>query len=123
MTDFVIRPFAWADIPAITAIYRHYVEQLDGDLRHRGAGRDRDGAKSSATCSSSGHPLLIAERDGELLGYAYASIYRPRPAYRFTCEDSIYCAPDAPGPGLGTALLETVIDASPRLRLQADDRR
>jgi L-amino acid N-acyltransferase YncA len=45
-----------------------------------------------------------------LLGYAYASLHRPRPAYRFTCENSVYCAPAAQRQGVGTALMETVID-------------
>ena len=52
-----------------------------------------------------GHPLIIAEADGAVLGYAYASFYRPRAAYRFTCEDSIYLASDAVGRGIGGALL------------------
>jgi phosphinothricin acetyltransferase len=52
-----------------------------------------------------GHPIVIAECDGELVGYAYASTYRPRPAYRFTCEDSIYLRADTTGQGLGKLLL------------------
>ena len=59
-----------------------------------------------------GHPLLVAERGGRLLAYAYASVYRPRPAYRFTCEDTIYCAPEAREQGVGTALLGRVIEAA-----------
>ena len=54
----------------------------------------------------------VAESGGDLLGYAYASVYRPRPAYRFTCEDTVYCARDAQGMGVGTALMQTVIDRS-----------
>ena len=56
-------------------------------------------------------PWLAATRDGVLVGYAYAGLYRPRPAYRFTLEDSIYLAPDAIGTGIGRPLLSALIDA------------
>ena len=59
-----------------------------------------------------GHPVLIAEDAGKVIGYAYASFYRPRAAYRFTCEDSIYLAPDAVGKGIGGTLLTALLDAS-----------
>jgi L-amino acid N-acyltransferase YncA len=52
-----------------------------------------------------GFPYLVAHIDGRVLGYAYASHFRTRPAYRFMVEDSIYIAPDAQGQGLGTLLL------------------
>lgn len=56
-------------------------------------------------------PYFVAKTtDGALLGYAYAGAYRPRPAYRFTLEDSVYIAPDAQGLGLGRALLEAIIE-------------
>jgi L-amino acid N-acyltransferase YncA len=56
-----------------------------------------------------GTPWLVAERDGKLLGYAYASLYRTRSAYRFVLEDSIYVAPDAAGQGIGGALLDRLL--------------
>lgn len=57
-----------------------------------------------------GFPYLVAKsHGGEVLGYAYAGAYRPRPAYRFTLEDSVYVAPGAKGIGLGRALLEAII--------------
>ena len=59
-----------------------------------------------------GHPVLIAEDAGKVIGYAYASFYRPRAAYRFTCEDSIYLAQDAVGKGIGGKLLTALLDAS-----------
>ena len=55
------------------------------------------------------HPVITAVRGEEVVGYAYASFYRPRPAYRFTCEDSIYLAPDQVGQGLGGRLLEELL--------------
>jgi phosphinothricin acetyltransferase len=55
-------------------------------------------------------PYLVAERAGGILGYAYAGPYRPRSAYRFTVEDSIYLDPKAMGQGTGTALLAALIE-------------
>jgi len=57
-----------------------------------------------------GLPYLVALKDGEVAGYAYAGPYRARSAYRHTVEDSIYVAPDMHGHGIGTALLQAVID-------------
>lgn len=58
---------------------------------------------------SAGFPYLVAESDERVIGYAYANAYRPRPAYRFTLEDSIYIAPDAHRLGAGRRLLEQLI--------------
>lgn len=108
MRDPVFRPFAWRDIPAITAIYAHYVRDtvvtFDLDVPGETAMADKFGHIRDL-----GHPLIVAERDGVVIGYAYASTFRPRPAYRFTCEDSIYLAPDAIGQGIGSRLLEGLI--------------
>jgi len=111
VSDTILRPFAWGDIPAITDIYRHYVE-------HSTATFDLDApgptymAEKFGHMIEAGHPVVSAERVGKLVGYAYASTYRPRPAYRFTCEDSIYLHPDATGKGLGKVLLGELISQS-----------
>lgn len=112
MPDFQIRPFAWGDVPATTAIYRHYVENSTATFDTSPPSETAMAAQKFGSMVEAGHPLLVAERDGRLLGYAYASVYRPRPAYRFTCEDTVYCAPDAQGQGVGTALVTGVIEAS-----------
>ena len=57
-----------------------------------------------------GYPYLVAERDGAIIGYAYAGPFRARPAYRFIVEDSIYIAPEAKGAGVGKALMQALID-------------
>ena len=64
-----------------------------------------------AHLSDAGMPYLVAENERGIVGYAYASQYRPRPAYRFTVEDSVYLDPEAQGQGYGTALLMALIDA------------
>jgi L-amino acid N-acyltransferase YncA len=109
MTDISIRPFAWSDVPAITAIYRHYVEHSTATFDLEAPG-EAFMAEKFGHLVELGHPALVAEgTDGRLLGYGYASIYRPRPAYRFTCENSVYCAPDAQRGGVGSALMHQII--------------
>ena len=58
---------------------------------------------------SKGLPYLIAEDAGQVLGFAYCQWFKPRPAYRFSAEDSIYLHPDAAGKGLGKALLAELV--------------
>lgn len=111
MPELLIRPFAWGDVPAITAIYRHYVENSVATFDLEAPGETAM-AEKFGHMADLGHPVLVAERGGKVTGYAYASIYRPRPAYRFTCENSVYCAPDAQGQGIGTALVGRVIELS-----------
>jgi phosphinothricin acetyltransferase len=108
VSDPLLRPFVWADVPAITAIYTHYVETstvtFDTEVPS-----EAKMAEKFAGIIGLGHPLIIAERDGQVLGYAYASTYRPRAAYRFTCEDSLYLHQDAVGMGLGSTMLAELL--------------
>ena len=66
-------------------------------------------------------PYFIAEIDGAVAGYAYASLYRTRPAYRFTVEDSVYVAPDTHRRGIGKALLDEAHRELHRARFPPDD--
>jgi phosphinothricin acetyltransferase len=108
MSPPFIRPATTADIAAITAIYRPAVltgtasfelEPPDAAEMHR----------RFEAIVGGGYPYVVAERDDRVAGYAYASAYRPRPAYRFSVEDSIYIAPDAQRAGIGQALLAHLI--------------
>ena len=114
VTSPVLRPALDADIPAIRAIYADAVEngcasfELDPP----------DEAEMTARLTKirdAGLPWFVAEVDGRVLGYAYAGAYRPRPAYRFTLENSVYVAPAAKGRGLGRALLAALIEATTAL--------
>ena len=111
MSDVSIRPFAWRDIPEIAAIYRHYVDEtvitFETEAPSEAVMADRFGKMADL-----GHPILVAERAGAVIGYAYASFYRPRFAYRFTCENSIYLHKDELGQGLGGKMLTALLDAS-----------
>jgi phosphinothricin acetyltransferase len=111
LSDFAIRPARSTDAPAIAAIYAYHVAHgtasFDTDPRS-----EAETAAKITECGARGWPFLVAERDGQVAGYAYATQFRDRPAYRSTCENSIYIAPEAVGHGIGTLLLAALIDAS-----------
>jgi phosphinothricin acetyltransferase len=110
MPATTLRPSRDEDIPAIAAIYGHWVVhglasfELDPPDAAEMA-RRRDAVLAG------GYPYLVAERDGRVLGYAYASAYRSRPAYRFAVENSIYVAPGEGRAGIGAALLDALVEA------------
>jgi len=106
-----IRPAKTSDIPAITRIYAHAVEHGSSSFELTPP-NEAEMARRMAELVGGNFPYLVAEIDGALAGYAYAGLYRTRPAYRFTLEDSVYIAPDMHRRGLGRALLVALIDAS-----------
>lgn len=104
----LIRPSTPADIARITAIYAWNV--LNGTGTFELVAPDAaDMARRHQDVLSKGLPWLVAERAGQVLGYAYANHFRPRPAYRFCLEDSIYLAADAMGQGIGRLLLAELL--------------
>jgi L-amino acid N-acyltransferase YncA len=111
MTKPTIRPATPADVPTITAIYRPAVLQGTASFELEPPDESEMLRRFNAIVEG-GYPYFVAELDGRVAGYAYASAYRARPGYRFTVEDSIYIAPDAQGKGLGRLLLPAVIDAA-----------
>ena len=108
--DTIIRESALRDIAAITAIYRHAVLHGTGSFEIDPPD-EAEIARRRATIVESGYPYLVAERAGVVVGYSYAGVYRPRPAYRFTVENSVYVAPDQQGAGIGRALLLALLAA------------
>lgn len=104
----LIRPASEADAGALASIYGHHVLHGFGtfeevpptpaemDERRRGV-------------LAHGLPYVVAEDAGQVLGYAYAAPFRPRAAYRYAVEDSVYVAPDAIGRGVGKAALSRVL--------------
>ncbi len=108
MTSVLLRPSVDGDLPAFTSIYRHHVlhgtasfELEPPDLVEMTRRRDDVLVK--------GLPWISAEIEGRVLGFAYANHFRPRPAYRFAVENSIYVDDDARGRGLGRLLLAELI--------------
>ena len=96
------------DLRAITAIYGHAVLHGTGTFELEPPTLDDMGQRRAAVLAA-GWPWLVAERAGEVLGYAYAQPFRPRRAYRFCLEDSIYLAEAARGQGIGRLLLAELI--------------
>lgn len=103
-----VRDAQAADLAAITAIYGHHVRT--GLASFETEPPDEDEMRQRfRSVREKGMPYLVAELDGSIAGYAYASPYRARPAYRFTLEDSVYVDPGKSGRGVGRALLARLV--------------
>ncbi len=96
------------DVAACAAIYREAVRNGTGTFELEEPDDAEVGRRREAILVQ-GLPWLVAERGGQVLGYAYASQFRPRRAYRFCVEDSIYLSPAARGQGVGRLLLAELI--------------
>lgn len=103
-----IRPSTDADLPAITAIYGHHVLHGTGTFETTPP-TESEMAARRADVLAKGLPWLVVEDSGRVAGYAYCQWFKPRPAYRYSAEDSIYLHPEAAGRGLGKALLTALI--------------
>ena len=107
----IVRSARGKDAAAISAIYAHHVA-------HGTASFDTDPRSEAETavkideCANRGWPFLVAEVGGRVIGYAYATQFRDRPAYRTTCENSIYLDPAHLGQGIGALLLGSLIEAA-----------
>ena len=113
MSAVSVRSATPADVPAITRIYAHAVKHGTASFE-LDPPDEAEMARRQRTLLNGGYPYIIAEIDGVLAGYAYAGPYRPRPAYRFSVEDSIYVDPDAQRRGVGRVLLEHLIEECER---------
>ncbi|WP_331372564.1 GNAT family N-acetyltransferase [Sinorhizobium chiapasense] len=105
-----LRDAVAADLPAITEIYRESV--LNGVATYEVTPpSEAEMALRFSTITGSGYPYIVAQEDygRAIVGYAYASAFRTRTAYRFLVEDSIYLAPEARGKGVGRALLAELV--------------
>lgn len=96
------------DMPAVQAIYAHHVIHGTASFELEPPTLAQMLQRRADICAN-GLPYLVAERDGEVVGYAYATLYRPRPAYRFTVEDSVYVREGMAGLGIGQQLLDAVV--------------
>ena len=111
MSPLEIRPAIAADLPAITAIYEHAVrfgtatfEIVPPDLAEM--------TRRFEALTDGGFPCLVAALEQRVVGHAYAGPYRPRPAYRFTVENSLYLQPSIQRRGIGRQLLQRLIRQS-----------
>jgi len=113
----LLRDSTSADIPACAAIYREAVRNGTGTFELDEPDDAEMGRRRDAILAQ-GLPWLVAERGGRVLGYAYANQFRPRRAYRFCVEDSIYLDPAARGQGVGKLLLAELIARCERLGIR-----
>jgi L-amino acid N-acyltransferase YncA len=111
MSSLEIRPAAATDLPFVTGIYQHAVlygtatfELIPPDLVEM--------TRRFDTLIDGGYPYFVAALEGRVVGYAYAGAYRPRPAYRFTVENSVYLEPAIHRRGIGLQLLQRLIAES-----------
>ena len=107
----IVRAATDADIAAITAIYGHHVLTSTGTFEETPPSEAEIAARIAAATALRLPYLVSADETGAVTGFAYASAFRPRPAYRYTAEDSVYIHPDHMGRGLGKALVAQVIAA------------
>ncbi len=108
MAPVLIRPSTTSDLPAIAAIYGWNVDHGTGTFELE-APDEPEMARRRDDVLSKELPWLVAERADRVLGYAYANHFRPRRAYRFCLEDSVYLAADARGQGVGRLLLAELL--------------
>jgi phosphinothricin acetyltransferase len=106
-----IRPSRDEDVETITAIYAHHVLHGTGTFETEPPSL-ADMAARRADVLGKNLPYLVAEENGEVLGFAYCNWFKPRPAYRFSAEDSIYMSESARGKGLGAKLLAALSQAA-----------
>jgi L-amino acid N-acyltransferase YncA len=111
MSDTLIRHATQTDLPEITAIYDHAVRTGTATFELDSPGLGEMTARFT-NLTGSGFPYFVATVDGRIAGYAYAGPYRPRPAYRFTVENSVYLPPEMHRRGIGLKLLTTLVDES-----------
>jgi phosphinothricin acetyltransferase len=109
----LFRPSTDADVAAITGIYRHHVLHGTGTFEIDPPSETEMQARRLDVLGK-GLPYLVVEDAGTVIGFAYCNWFKPRPAYRFSAEDSLYLAPSAAGHGLGRMLLGELMASAQR---------
>ena len=104
----LIRDSQDTDLPHIARIYGHHVQHGTGTFETEPPSV-QDMATRRTDVMGKGLPWLVLEHQGAVVGFAYANWFRPRAAFRYAVEDSIYLAPDAAGKGWGRALLTELL--------------
>ncbi len=104
----ILRKFKHDDIEQIHKIYSYYVKNSVVTFDIEAPSKEQIYEKYLAI-EQKGHPIIVAELNNNIVGFTYASTYRPRPAYRFTCEDAIYVEKQMHGHGIGSLLMDCLI--------------
>ncbi len=106
----MIRPYTPQDLAAIIAIYNHYVEKEIATFEEVALTESEMAARLNTIAQE--FPVLVLEdAQGRCIGYAYGNHFKPRSAYRFTVETTIYLAPERQQRGAGTRLYQALLDA------------
>lgn len=108
MTPASIRDADADDLPAVAAIYTHYTLRTTTTFNTE-VRTPREWMQRFSARSGPGHHLLVAERDGAVVGYVETQRFRPKPAYDRSVELSVYLAPDVTGGGVGGALFAELL--------------
>lgn len=106
-----IRDALESDAEGVHAIYAHHVLHGTASYDIDPPPLDQIAGKMRSILAE-GWPFLVAEEGGQVVGYAYATQFRDRAAYRFACENSIYVHPESTGRGIGKALLQALVERS-----------
>ncbi len=113
----LIRPSQTADMPAVTAIYQHHVLHGTGTFEIDPPSLEDMKARREDVLGK-GLPYLVLEDKGQILGFAYCNWFKPRPAYRFSAEDSVYLAANNTGKGWGRMLLTELCQAAEKVGIR-----
>lgn len=103
MSNFIIRPVAESDAPALAAIYSYYVQETAVSFEYDAPDENEFRNRIAATVKK--YPYLVIEDNGEVIGYAYAGAFKTRPAYKYSVETTIYLKNGCQKKGYGKALL------------------
>src|ERR1700761_8823985 len=114
--DFGLRDARLEDLAAIDLIYNHYV--IHSTCTWQTAPTTPDERRAWFRDRPPTHPVIVAERDGEVIGWGSLGQFRPREGYRFTVENAVYVRHDVHGHGLGSALLVELLERARRLGLK-----
>ena len=106
MGEIIIRPVTEADAAALAAIYAPYVRETSVTYEYEAPSAEEFCGRIRNTTKS--YPYLAAEEEGEILGYAYASAFHPRAAFRWAAEATVYLKKEAHGRGIGRMLYEAL---------------
>lgn len=109
----LVRPATPADVPAITRVYNEGIADRQATLETE----PRDEAERAAWLADrdARHPVLVAERDGRVVGWGSLNRFNPRPAYRHVADFSVYVGREARGTGAGSALLAALVETATAL--------
>lgn len=112
-TAIAVRPATEADIPAITRIYNQGIADRLATLETEE--RTAEERRVWLAARDDRHPVLVAERGGQIAGWGSLNVFNPRPTYRYVADFSVYVARAARGMGVGSALLPALIAEARRL--------